>query len=60
MTLHKDFLNLARERGQINAQAPVVSRELSIALEVIEARFKKQQAEFEVALQNIQASKSEL
>lgn len=57
MTLHKDFLNLARKRRPFNVQSPSTSFEMSIALEVIEARFKQQKAEFDVALQNIEASK---
>lgn len=53
MTLHKDFLNLARERRPFNVQSPSTSFEVSILLEIAERRFQKMQAEFGVALQNI-------
>ena len=57
MTLKKQVTAELKTRTMVNNQSPALDVQLAIALDVIEKRFEMMQAEFNSALQNIQASK---
>lgn len=60
MTLKKQVTAELKTRTMVNNQSPALDMQLAIALDVIEKRFERQQAEFNGALQNIMASKATL
>jgi len=59
MTLKKQVTSELKTRTMVNNQSPALDVQLAIALDVIEKRFEMMQAEFNSALQNIQASRAE-
>lgn len=61
MTLKSKFLDLLKSRSRITgSQAPAMSRETAIVLEVVDTELKDLRTYIEVALQNIEASRATL
>lgn len=61
MTLKSKFLDLLKSRSHITgSQAPAMSRETAIVLEVVDTELKDLRTYIEVALQNIEASRAAL
>ena len=61
MTLKSKFTNLLKSRSHVTgSQAPAMSRETAIVLEVVDAELKDLRAYIEVALKNIEASRATL